>query len=241
MKTCTKCGEEKPLTDYSRDKSKRDGLRAQCKACRKAYDAAYVRKNAARISAKNAEYYAERKEVLLAQMAVYRAENAEQIKERKAARYVRDREQILASQAAWRAANPERVKEIKAKDYAANRDRYLAQHARYRRENAEQINARRRAVPHPQWESRYRRRMREFGYEPVVETFTRDELIDRHGDACVHCGGPFEHLDHYPVPVALGGAHSLDNCVPSCEACNVRASRSIGDARGSRLATDGAR
>lgn len=87
------------------------------------------------------------------------------------------------------------------------------------------------ATPNINWESTYRMRARKYGFEPVMKPFTRAELIARHGDACAHCGGPFEDLDHYPVPVALGGPHSLDNCVPSCIPCNrstaneVRASR----------------
>lgn len=32
-KTCTKCGETKSINDFFRDKSKRDGLYSQCKAC----------------------------------------------------------------------------------------------------------------------------------------------------------------------------------------------------------------
>lgn len=73
---------------------------------------------------------------------------------------------------------------------------------------------------HSSWEQAYRRRARKYGHAPVVERFTRDDLIARYGDACAHCGGPFEQLDHYPVPVALGGRHSLENCRPSCEPCN---------------------
>ena len=33
-RTCTKCGEAKPLTEYHRDKRSPGGLRRQCKACR---------------------------------------------------------------------------------------------------------------------------------------------------------------------------------------------------------------
>lgn len=33
-KTCTKCGEEKPLTGYHKDKSKKFGVHSQCKVCR---------------------------------------------------------------------------------------------------------------------------------------------------------------------------------------------------------------
>lgn len=32
-KTCTKCKQEKPLTEYQRDKSKKDGYYSSCKAC----------------------------------------------------------------------------------------------------------------------------------------------------------------------------------------------------------------
>ena len=85
--------------------------------------------------------------------------------------------------------------------------------------------------PQIRWESRYRIRCRQYGIKPSIESFTRAELMARYGDACVHCGGPFEELDHYPVPVALGGAHSLDNCVPACAPCNRAGARTARDAR----------
>lgn len=37
MKTCSKCGEEKPLTEFSEGKPRRDGLQTWCKACVSAY------------------------------------------------------------------------------------------------------------------------------------------------------------------------------------------------------------
>lgn len=77
-----------------------------------------------------------------------------------------------------------------------------------------------RANPHKSWESTYRRRSRLFGFMPVVVTFTRGELTSLYGNDCFHCGGPFEELDHYPVPVISGGVHALANCRPSCKSCN---------------------
>ena len=47
-------------------------------------------------------------------------------------------------------------------------------------------------------------------------------MIEEYGDQCWHCGGPFEELDHHPVPVYLGGAHKLSNVKPSCAGCNDR-------------------
>ena len=96
--------------------------------------------------------------------------------------------------------------------------------AEYRSKNREAIATYkaeyRAAKPQSNWESEYRRRCREYGFVPVVNSFTRTELIDRWGNACVHCGGPFEQLDHYPVPVVHGGAHTLENCKPVCAPCN---------------------
>lgn len=78
------------------------------------------------------------------------------------------------------------------------------------------------ANPHKAWERSYRNRIRRVGKgdQMAVTSFTREQLIARYGDSCFHCGGPFEQLDHYPTPVSMGGAHSLDNCVPSCRPCN---------------------
>lgn len=41
MKTCTKCGNTKPVDQFSKDRTKVDGLRTQCKQCKKQVDYAY--------------------------------------------------------------------------------------------------------------------------------------------------------------------------------------------------------
>ena len=59
-----------------------------------------------------------------------------------------------------------------------------------------------------------------YGIEPVIKPFSRKEVIDRCGNRCFYCTvGDFEALDHF-VPVAAGGAHTLDNARPSCRSCN---------------------
>jgi 5-methylcytosine-specific restriction endonuclease McrA len=37
--------------------------------------------------------------------------------------------------------------------------------------------------------------------------------------ACLYCGKPAEHADHYQ-PLARGGLHCRDNIVPACQPCN---------------------
>ena len=41
MKTCSKCGAEKPLSDFGVDKRKPDGRKYHCKACHNAQNTAY--------------------------------------------------------------------------------------------------------------------------------------------------------------------------------------------------------
>lgn len=41
IKRCTKCGEEKPLSEYHRNRRVKSGYTSSCKACRKAYNCAY--------------------------------------------------------------------------------------------------------------------------------------------------------------------------------------------------------
>lgn len=115
--------------------------------------------------------------------------------------------------------------------YSENKDRHAAQGKAYYQANREHEAARQadyyQANPHVHWEARYRRRAKKYGFEVVIESFTRDELIARWGDACWHCGGLFEQLDHLTA-VVHGGHHTIENCRPSCAACNQRTWRESG-------------
>jgi 5-methylcytosine-specific restriction endonuclease McrA len=60
----------------------------------------------------------------------------------------------------------------------------------------------------------------------VIEHFTREQLIDLHGDECYRCGGPFEQLDHV-LCVRAGGPHTLGNTKPICARCNQQKYQTI--------------
>lgn len=85
MKTCTKCGESKSVTEFGRDIRKRDGKKSACRCCEKV--------------AKSLE----------------RAANPEKAKADYAKWYAANRERECANTAAWRIDNPDRVKEHNAK------------------------------------------------------------------------------------------------------------------------------
>lgn len=115
--------------------------------------------------------------------------------------------------------------------YSKNRDQARATKADYykahRGQELNRMSALYAEKPHLWWVKRYRTRALSYGFRPVVESFTRDELVARWGDLCWHCGGDFEQLDHFPVPVVRGGHHTIENCRPSCAECNYRTWREV--------------
>lgn len=109
----------------------------------------------------------------------------------------------------WRAENRGRDSE--------RRRAYRVAHIERERERVQEWHA---ENPGRVWAHGYRQRAAQYGHEPAVVPFTREELIDVYGDACYHCGDEWTELDHWPVAVAEGGEHRLENVVPSCAPCN---------------------
>lgn len=73
MKTCSKCREEKGLSDFHKGQ-------ARCKVCRKESSRAYYRKNREEIRAKQEVYQAENREELNEYARQYRKENPDYYK-----------------------------------------------------------------------------------------------------------------------------------------------------------------
>jgi len=84
VKRCSKCGETKPLDDFSRRADRPDGRQGWCRACHKAHRdrtidpatekerrRAYYQANKERINAKNGAWYAANRERALVQRREY--------------------------------------------------------------------------------------------------------------------------------------------------------------------------
>lgn len=229
MKTCTKCGEEKPLDEYYKHKSKPSGYETACKACTRARTKKYADANRDAVREKKRAHYRDNGDHVRALASEWRSRNREKLRERQREwrvqnpNYEREYREGNEQYAAWVAAyNKERYANNRDEILAKQREAYAAQTPEQREAYHARSRAYRLANMHVQWESHYRLRAKKYGHQPSVTSFTREQLIERHGDECVHCGGPFEQLDHYPTPVANGGEHSLENCVPSCAPCNKR-------------------
>ena len=111
MKTCGKCKEEKDLTEFSKNKSKGDGLQGTCKDCIRDYNGA----NKEAIAAYQSKYYSENKETISTQKAKYNKDNKEAIAAREAKYYQENREAITAWGVKYRKDNREKIAESRKK------------------------------------------------------------------------------------------------------------------------------
>jgi hypothetical protein len=109
-------------------------------------------------------------------------------------------------QRAYRSRSKDKAKAYKAE----NAERISEYHRKHKEENRGM-----------HWAISARKRLKDYGYEPVIEEFTLEELVEWYGPNCFYCGGMFEQLDHV-VAIIEGGPHVLSNVRPSCRACNMR-------------------
>jgi 5-methylcytosine-specific restriction endonuclease McrA len=77
MKTCSKCGEAKPLSDFSALKRSKDGLNYHCKVCWNESQRLHAAANRETYRARCREYYEKNREKHLAKNAKWRADNRE--------------------------------------------------------------------------------------------------------------------------------------------------------------------
>lgn len=101
MKRCTRCGNEKELAQFHRDRRANDGRRAQCSECS---------------ATQNRTYRANNREKLNERQRSYREEHREERCAYDRAYHEAFREDILARQRAYRAANRD-VLNARSRDY----------------------------------------------------------------------------------------------------------------------------
>jgi hypothetical protein len=131
-KTCTKCGEMKPLTAFSRDKHKKSGFKSACLACDNATGKKWREKNK--------DYFVRHRlanpEMYKASGERWRAANPDKVKEIEANRAPRPEYKRRYGKAYYE-RNKDDLKKRSIERYAENRERNREYAARYKRENPE--------------------------------------------------------------------------------------------------------
>lgn len=195
MKTCTKCGETKPLSEYTKVGGKKgDLLRASCKSCQRVAAAKWVSANREKKNAMNAKWRAENPEKVKASQQKTRLKNPGRYKKW----YYANKDKAFDAVARWAAANPDKVKSYDAKRHAARPEYYKI------------IQQNRRA------------RKRQSGGK--LSTGLAKKLFELQRGKCPCCKkylGDGYHLDHI-MPLALGGSNTDDNIQLLCSKCNLQ-------------------
>lgn len=139
MKTCTKCAQEKSLTEFHKHKNGKFGVRSVCIDCNKkyvennrdhgrAYQKEYAEKNREKIRIARHENYVANKEKVAEQAKAWREANAERVTETRRQHYQRNKDRTLAQSVAWRLSNPEKFREATLKYRERNQEKLVEYH-----------------------------------------------------------------------------------------------------------------
>lgn len=147
MKSCTKCGAVKPLSEFVAKSRNKDGRASHCKACGslagktyyathkdelKKTRAVWSRNNADRRLVSRLRYEQSNREAIAARKADYYKKNAARIREVQAIYQQQNAEKIVARVQAYREANREQIRYTKSAWSSRNRHRVLIYAARRR-------------------------------------------------------------------------------------------------------------
>ncbi len=195
MKTCHKCGAEKPLDDFPKRSDSKDGYAHECRECRNSYLKAYYAKNKDKIQTQQREFRENNKEHVKAWQKLNRTRHKKEIAERERLHRLNNKDAIRAYGKAWYYANIDRMRELSKKWAKENPEKH-SDHQRTRR--ARKRNA-------------------------FVEKVELEVVAERDNWICGICGEPVERkdasLDHIK-PLAKGGLHSYGNTQLAHLSCN---------------------
>jgi hypothetical protein len=121
MKTCKKCGEAKPHSEYHRHKRFKDGLHANCKVCRNAENTAYRALNPEKSKQSSKKYRDNNKSKMTEIRAAYAKNNPEKVRESKRLYALKNKEELKVKAKAKRLENPERHRRAKQNRRARER------------------------------------------------------------------------------------------------------------------------
>lgn len=223
-KACSVCREVKALGEFGKNRSRKDGLQGECRACRREMGRTY---RSRRDPEKQREYHAR-----------WARANPERVREngRKQARrrYERDPSSHRARMKATAVARAARSEaEVKAAQ------------ARLRPDGLKKCRVC--ALDRPLVEFSLDRK-RADGLQPECRACNNRGLLDVPGLLtlwedldlwrCVYCDGPFQHVDH-SLARARGGTDDPENLVPACATCNLsKSDRSLGEFLRATYGTD---
>lgn len=214
IKKCSTCKQEKPISEFPKNKQKPDGYSYSCRACVWAAEKARREANPERVQKLKESY----------------ERNYEKYKETRRTKWETDPE--------YRERELQRGREY----YDQNKEKVYEKNRRYAKENREYLNDKQRAwrLAHPEQSKEYdlkhtANRREQLENARKLGTHTDREWITlcvRNNFKCLCCGRDDVNLtkDHI-IPMSDGGSDSIDNIQPLCASCNTKKGRDWTDYR----------
>lgn len=216
-KRCTKCGEDKPLDQFSLEK-RHNRLLARCKVCVAAIAHQRYLENIEKRREYRARYVAEHREENREYCRNYRVEHRDERIEADRRYNAAHKEEKLAYNHQYYAENRERLQEYQRQYDAANKEQIREKHREWVAQNPDY--ARRQYAKNPE-KGRLRTHIRRANKRANGGTYTTEDLAairaaqtDKQGRLiCWRCGKPITdtpHLDHW-IPLKRGGRNDAGN------------------------------
>lgn len=199
-KTCSDCGETRPISEFRKEKAALDGRGVYCKKCR---------------NVRERTYYQEHREEKVAQSQTWRLAHRDTVLEKNRRYYAEHPEKNVERKARYAAKYPERVAEQRKRSVALWRIRYPE---RYRAMKAESRNRRRRAI------GTASERLPQSDYQEI-----RERSAGWCPYCCEPLEGEPCSYDHH-FPVSKGGLNDKGNMVYCHLSCNITKSTKVGAA-----------
>ena len=243
-KTCSKCRQEKPITEYNKDKSRSDGLFPQCNSCKNEGKRKRYKENKKIIDEQNKVWVKNNPDKVKAIKTKYRNKNRNEINKRANERrnknkehynsinrkyYKRNRENILKKQKRYRDSNKDVIRKTQQKHYNKNKDNILKYHKEYRVKYPEKHKEHVR-----RWNKSNPEKRRIYTMNRIARlknsegSFTSEEweVLKKSCEYSCLCCGVKEpktklSIDHV-IPLSKNGSNSITNIQPLCLSCNQK-------------------
>lgn len=229
QKTCNVCKQDFPTTAeyWHKNKSTRDGFNCTCKECAKARSRQWNAENADRAKKRNATYYQENSEHIIARVRNRYWADPEKARAEKRDYYQRNRAACDARNRQWALNHPERIAQIKHDYLKRHPERRKKSALGWKRRNHERalLIAREYRKNNPDKTKAYYhlRRARELEAEGSFTAADVRLAYRSQRGKCWHCGKHVDndyHADHL-TPLSKGGTNYPNNIVIACSDCNL--------------------
>ena len=223
-KTCTKCGEELPVSLFGTKSSSKDKHQSLCKPCMKIAGAAWRASNQDRIAETNAAYKANNADKIRESKLRYAVNNQHKIVAYREA----NKDKNLARALAWAEKYPERAAAIKAEWANDNREKVLELNRKWRDNNKEKVKE-----SNANWGKRNRDKTRIHCHNRRERTRKNGGMLSsdivnkllalQRGKCACGCGQSLctkYHIDHI-VPISKGGRNEDSNVQLLRDTCNL--------------------